>query len=97
MQPTAVTMIGMLSESCSPVSFSTERILTGLIGDTNGDLRVRANDVGNAGDLVGTSPIDPLEIFEVRNDIDVDGGIDSDDVDIIGTKVGNDARNITNP
>ncbi len=66
--------------------------LTALPGDLTNDLRVTVNDGGALATLLGTSPIDPLNPYHVRADINRDGSVTMSDMAILLTQVGTDLR-----
>ncbi|MGP1345991.1 MAG: CARDB domain-containing protein [Phycisphaerales bacterium] len=81
----------LLSGESSLLRFSA------LLGDATGDLRVNNTDVGGVLSLSGTDPIDPSNPFHVRSDINRDGRIDFDDVQLVLDNRGNGTGSISNP
>jgi len=73
------------------------RIFTALQGDANGSRNVSATDLGAVRPLVGTDPIDPAVLNQVRFDVNNSKNINATDLGSIRGKVGNDARNIPEP
>jgi hypothetical protein len=61
-------------------------------GDLTNDLRVTVNDGGALASLLGTSPIDPLNPFHVRADINRDGSVTSSDMSLLLGQIGVDLR-----
>ena len=93
-----LTMTGVLGAGGGAVMGPTEVIFTRLLGDANGDLRVRANDVGGVRSLVGVAnPIDPTNPLHVRSDATCDGRVRANDVAGVRGEVGKDARLINDP
>ncbi|MBL9118728.1 MAG: hypothetical protein JNL80_02295 [Phycisphaerae bacterium] len=63
-----------------------------LPGDLTNDLRVTVNDGGALASLMGTSPIDPLDPYQVRADVNRDGAIDLSDLSVVLAQIGLDLR-----
>ncbi len=73
------------------------RILTGLQGDYTNDRRINATDLGGIRNLVGTNPINPASVIDIRADANNSGNINATDVGLVRARVGQDARAISDP
>ena len=73
-----------------------DRIMTGLIGDTYGDLYINVIDLSRVR-TYRTGLIDPINSDEIRADISSDGRVNAIDLSRIRPHRANDARTINDP
>ncbi len=78
------------------LSGDSDRIMTGLIGDASGDLRINATDFSRVR-AERTRLIDPQDPNQVRCDVSADGRVNASDLSRIRPRRPNDARGIPDP
>ncbi len=91
-----VQISGVTNTSGAPLAGDADRIVTALVGDTSGDLRVNATDLS----LVRgarTKLIDANDAAQVRADVSYDGRINASDRSRVRARRDNDARGISDP
>ncbi len=93
-----VALDGVTTCNGTAVAGDTERCMSAVLGDVNGDKRVAANDVGGTSSFVGIDPIDPVtQPFHARADVNNDGRVRANDVGGISGLVGTDLRGVACP
>ncbi len=93
-----INLVGVTDRSGNALEGTGTRIdITSLPGDATADRRVNNTDVGAAGTLLGTEPIDRDQLFHLRSDVNCDGRVDEADIQAILEARGNDARFVPNP
>ncbi len=92
-----IRLEGITDMAGNPLESDNDRIMTSLLGDATGDLRVNNTDVGGVKSLRGINPIDLTEKWQVRSDANLDGRINNTDVGGIKSMRGRDARFIFDP
>ena len=74
----------------------SDRVMTALVGDVSGDLRVNAADFSRVR-AHRTRLIDPGDLAQVRADVNEDGRVNAADLSRVRARRGNDARGIADP
>ena len=92
-----VSLTGVTDAAGNPLAGDNDRIMTALLGDVTGDLRVNNVDVAVIKSLRGADPIAAGSVWHVRSDVNRDGLVDKDDLTPTYGARGNDARFISDP
>lgn len=74
-----------------------DRVMTALLGDATGDLRVNSTDVGGVISVRGITAISAQDVWQIRSDLTQDGRINNTDVGGALSIRGRDARSIADP
>ncbi|MHC4698432.1 MAG: hypothetical protein ACYTFA_16995, partial [Planctomycetota bacterium] len=96
----AIGIEGVVSADGDPLAGDSDRIMTALVGDVTGDLRVNSTDVGAIGSLASVIPPVAFESDDprhVRSDVDNDGTLSPSDVSAVLPLRGRDATGIDDP
>jgi len=94
-----VRIDGVTDAAGNSLTADSDRIITALIGDAWGDLRVNNTDMGAVRFIrnKGADPISPADTNEVRTDVWTDGAVNNTDVGAVRFMRGHDARFIADP
>jgi len=91
-----VRLLGIRGVDGTPLTGDRDRIMTALVGDASGDMRVNATDLSRVR-AARANPIDPGEPLQVRADISCDGRVNATDLSRVRARRPNDARAIDEP
>ncbi len=92
----ALRISGVRDVAGNELSGDRERILTALVGDVSGDLRVNATDFSRVR-AARTRLIDPGDTDQCRADVSCDGRVNASDLSRVRMRRGGDARGIPDP
>ncbi len=93
-----VQLVGVTDRAGNLLAGPAQRLDVAVLqGDATGDLRINNTDVGAIGSLIGADPIDREDLFQVRADVNADGRVDLDDVNLALANRRTDVRSLTSP
>ena len=92
-----IRILGVADSFGQALGGATSIVVSSLRGDVGGDLLVDFADLGEVLGLLGTDPIDPSNLQQVRGDLDMDGAITYADVQIVFSGSGITLAGVSDP